>query len=252
MRPAAPPSTWPGDEPHVLSLRELRVHCSGCGMRELCLPVGLDAPALARLDALVGPRSRVRKGQAVYRAGERFHALYAVWVGSIKTTMLSEDGREQVAGYHLIGEIVGLDGIGHGQYCCTATALEDCEVCVLPFDRLEAVAREVQHLQRTLHRFLSREIERDHHVMLLLGSMTAEERLAAFLLDLAKRYRDRGFSASEFLLRMTREEIGSLLGLKLETVSRLFSRFQGEGLIQVQGRAVKILDFGALRAISGR
>ena len=244
-------ATHPGNEPRVLNVRDLRAHCVNCSMRALCLPVGLDAEALAKVDALVGTRSRVRKNGALYRAGDPFEALYAVWVGSLKTTVLSEDGREQVAGCHLPGDILGLDGIGHGRHSCTATALEDSEACVLPFTRLEELSRTVPALQRNLHRFLSREIERDHGVMLLLGSMSAEERLAVFLLDLSRRYDQRGFSPSEFMLRMTREEIGSFLGLKLETVSRLFSRFHEEGLIQAQGRAVKILDFGRLRTLAG-
>ena len=244
-------ATHPGNEPRILNVRDLRAHCVNCSMRALCLPVGLDAEALAEVDALVGTRSRVRKNGALYRAGDPFEALYAVWVGSLKTTVLSEDGREQVAGCHLPGDILGLDGIGHGLHSCTATALEDSEACVLPFTRLEELSRTVPALQRNLHRFLSREIERDHGVMLLLGSMSAEERLAVFLLDLSRRYDQRGFSPSEFMLRMTREEIGSFLGLKLETVSRLFSRFHEEGLIQAQGRAVKILDFGRLRTLAG-
>jgi CRP/FNR family transcriptional regulator len=173
-------------------------------------------------------------------------------LGSLKTTVLAEDGREQVAGYHMLGDIIGLDGIGTDRHGCQAVALEDTEVCVMPFDRLEDLARSVPQLQHNLHQFLAREITRDHGVMLLLGSMRAEERLASFLLNLSERYRRRGYSSSEFVLRMTREEIGSYLGLKLETVSRLFSRFQEEGLIQVQGRAVKIVDMAAMRHLVGQ
>ena len=149
--------------------------------------------------------------------------------------MLAEDGREQVSGYHMLGDIVGLDGIGTDVHGCQAVALEDTEVCVLPFERIEEVARSVPTLQHNLHRLLSKEISRDQSVMLMLGSMRAEERLAVFLLSLAERYKRRGYSSTEFVLRMTREEIGSFLGLKLETVSRLFSRFQDEGLIASAG-----------------
>ena len=166
--------------------------------------------------------------------------------------MLAEDGREQVSGYHMLGDIIGLDGIGTDQHGCQAVALEDTEVCVLPFDRLEHLAQNVAALQRNLYQLLSKEISRDQNIMLLLGSMRAEERLAVFLLNLAERYRLRGYSSTEFVLRMTREEIGSYLGLKLETVSRLFSRFQEEGLIQVQGRAVKLLDPTALKRLIGQ
>jgi CRP/FNR family transcriptional regulator, anaerobic regulatory protein len=221
-------------------------------MRELCLPVGLAPDDLKAVDNAIGTRVKLKKGESLYRAGETFTALYAVRLGSLKTTVLAEDGREQVAGYHMLGDIIGLDGIGTDHHGCQAVALEDTEVCIMPFDRLEDLARKVPALQHNLHQFLAREITRDHSVMLLLGSMRAEERLAVFLLNLSDRYRRRGYSSTEFVLRMTREEIGSYLGLKLETVSRLFSRFQEEGLIQVQGRAVKILDIAVLRQLVGQ
>jgi len=216
-------------------------------MRELCLPVGLSPDDMKQVDALIGHRVKLKKGESLYRAGDAFVALYATRLGSLKTTVLTEDGREQVSGYHMLGDVVGLDGIGTDRHGCEAVALEDTEMCVLPFERLETLAREVPALQHNLYQFLSREISRDHSVMLLLGSMRAEERLAVFLLNLSDRYRRRGYSSTEFVLRMTREEIGSYLGLTLETVSRLFSRFQEEGLVQVQGRAVKLLDLAALR-----
>lgn len=221
-------------------------------MRELCLPVGLEPDALRQLDALVTNRIRFKKGEKLYRVGEPFTALFAVRVGSCKTTVLAEDGREQITGYHMLGDIVGLDGIGSERHCCEAVALEDTEVCALPFDRLEELARTVVPLQRNLHQFLSRDIGRDHRMMLLLGSMRADERLAVFLLNLSDRYRQRGYSSTEIVLRMTREEIGSYLGLKLETVSRLFSRFQEEGLLQAQGRVLKLLDLPGLKQLAGQ
>lgn len=236
----------------VISLRDLKIHCSTCSMRELCLPVGLSSDDVRQIDTLLGARVKLKKGDTLYRAGDPFASLYAVRLGSLKTTVLAEDGREQVSGYHMLGDIIGLDGIGTDRHGCQAIALEDTEVCVLPFERLEDLSRAVPSLQHNLYQFLSREIARDHNVMLLLGSMRAEERLAVFLLNLADRYRRRGYSSTEFVLRMTREEIGSYLGLKLETVSRLFSRFQEEGLIQVQGRAVKLLDPAALKQLVGQ
>jgi CRP/FNR family transcriptional regulator, anaerobic regulatory protein len=236
----------------VISLRDLKIHCSTCSMRELCLPVGLSPEDVRQIDALLGARVKLKKGDTLYRAGDPFASLFAVRLGSLKTTVLAEDGREQVSGYHMLGDIIGLDGIGTERHGAQAIALEDTEVCVLPFERLEDLSRAVPSLQHNLYQFLSREIARDHNVMLLLGSMRAEERLAVFLLNLADRYRRRGYSSTEFVLRMTREEIGSYLGLKLETVSRLFSRFQEEGLIQVQGRAVKLLDPAALKQLVGQ
>ena len=245
---AAPPTARPAA---LISIRELKTHCSNCSMRELCLPVGLEPEALRQLDAVVTARTRLKKGGMLYRAGEPFTALYAVRLGSCKTTILAEDGREQITGYHMQGDIIGLDGIGTERHRCEAVALEDTEVCVLPFDRLEELARTIAPLQHNLHQFLSRDIGRDQNVMLMLGSMRAEERLAVFLLNLSERFRRRGYSSTEFVLRMTREEIGSYLGLKLETVSRLFSRFQEEGLLQVQGREVKLFDLSALNQLAG-
>jgi CRP/FNR family transcriptional regulator len=237
--------------PLPLFARDLRAHCVNCSVRELCLPVGIDAEGMRQIDALVSERKRLQKGDAVYRAGERFEALYAIRVGSCKTTVLGEKGYEQVAGYHMPGDLIGLDGIGSGRHSGDAVALEETELCVLPFQQLEEVARRVAPLQRNLHRILSHEIERDENVMLLLGSMRAEERLAAFLLSLSQRYQERGYSRTEFVLRLTREDIGSYLGLKLETVSRLLSRFQAMGLLQVQGRVVKLLDLPALKELAG-
>jgi CRP/FNR family transcriptional regulator len=147
----------------------------------------------------------------------------------------------------MAGEIIGLDGIVNDQHSCDAIALEDAEVCVMPFDRIEEISREVTALQHHVHKIMSREIVREHGVMLLLGSMRAEERLAAFLLNLVQRLHSRGFSQSELVLRMTREEIGSYLGLKLETVSRTFSKFVDDGIVQVKQRHVRILNAEALQ-----
>jgi len=226
--------------------------CSTCQVRDKCLSDGLDGATAKQVDELVTTRIRLRKGDTLYRAGASFTALYSIRSGSLKSVLLAEDGRDQVAGYHMPGELVGLDGIGRNVHECQAIALEDSEVCVLPFDRVEQTARDHAAFQHNVHRCLSGEISRQRSLMLLLGTMRADQRLAAFLLDLSERYRARGYSASEFILRMTREEIGSYLGLKLETVSRLLSRLQQEGLIQVQGRVVKLLERGALKELVGQ
>lgn len=238
--------------PTVVSFRELKPRCATCSMRELCLPVGLEPDAMRQLDQVFSSRTLVKKRDSLFRQGDLFTALYAVRLGTFKTLVLAEDGREQITGYHIAGEIVGLDGIGDDRYACQAIALEDSEVCVFPFDELDELACNVPSLRRNLYRFFSKDICRGQNMMLLLGSRRAEERLALFLLNLADRYQTRGFSSSEFVLRMTREEIASYLGLKLETVSRLFSRLQQEGLIQVQGRAVSLLDSSALKQLIGQ
>jgi CRP/FNR family transcriptional regulator len=236
----------------VISNSDLKTHCQTCSLRELCLPVGLTTEEMKEVDTLIAHRTTVGKHETLYRAGETFHALYAIQFGTLKTTVLAEDGREQVTGFHMLGEIVGFDGIGTSQHGAGAIALEDSEVCILPFISIENLARTIPSLQHILHQVMSREIGRAQNMLLSLGSMRAEERFAVFLLDLADRYHLRGYSSIEYILRMTRDEIGSYLGLKLETVSRLFSRFHAEGLIQVHGRAVKLLDPVALKRIVGQ
>ena len=204
---------------------------------------------MKRLDTLVATRRKVARAGMLFSNGDRFSALYAIRTGFFKTCLITEDGRDQVTGFQMAGEIIGLDGIGQGVHTCNAVALEDAEVCVMPFEHIEALSREVPALQHHVHRIMSREIVREHGVMLLLGSMRAEERLAAFLLNLAQRLHARGFSPHELVLRMTREEIGSYLGLKLETVSRTFSKFADDGIVTVQKRHVRILNPQALQAI---
>ena len=235
----------------TFDLNRLKSACSSCSLRDLCMPLGLNTTELEQLDTLVDERRRVKRGQALFDSGAAFDALYVVRLGSLKTAVLLEDGREQVTGFHMLGELVGLDGISTDSHICSAVALEDTEVCVMPFARLEDFSRSIPTLQHHVHRLLGTEVVRDHKNMVMLGSMRAEEKLAWFLLDIAERYLKRGYSPSEFVLRMTREEIGSFLGLKLETVSRLFSRFQAEGLITAQQKHIKLLDSHGLRQLIG-
>ena len=220
-----------------------RVQCSTCNMREICLPVGLSRDELEHIDRrLVASRRKLARGETLFRTGDRFDSLFAVWTGFFKTVVRSEQGREQVTGFQMAGELIGLSGIDSGFHEVDAIALEDSQVCVIAFSELEALGREVPALQTQFHRMMSREIATDHQVMLQLGSMHAEERVAAFLLNLMHRLEMRGFSASSVLLRMSREEIGNFLGLKLETVSRTFSKFQANGLMFVRQRQIQITD----------
>ena len=227
----------------------IKVACSNCNLRELCMPMGLSPQDLDKIEQLVAVRRKVKRGSALFRNGEPFNALYAIRTGFFKTSIASEDGRDQVTGFQMAGEIIGLDGIVSDHHTCDAVALEDAEVCVMPFDAIESLSREMTSLQHHVHKIMSREIVREHGVMLLLGSMRAEERLAAFLLNLVQRLHARGFSQHELILRMTREEIGSYLGLKLETVSRTFSKFVEDSIVEVKQRHVRILDTEALRLL---
>jgi CRP/FNR family transcriptional regulator, anaerobic regulatory protein len=243
------PHSLPMEANYSLKPEAFKVACSNCNLRELCLPLGLSAPELDRLDRLVATRRSVARGDTLFRAGDSFTSLYAVRTGFFKTRVSSEDGRDQVTGFQMAGELLGLDGISHDRHNCDAVALEDSQVCVIPFGQLESLSRDFIQLQHQFHKIMSREIVRDHGMMLLLGSMRAEERLAAFLLNLTQRLQARGFSASSLVLRMTREEIGSYLGLKLETVSRTFSKFQDDGLLEVKQRQIRIMDQAGLRLI---
>lgn len=224
--------------------------CSQCRQRELCLPVGLTQDELDSIDGrLISVRRRLKRGERLFRCGDAFDTLYAIWTGCFKTCVASKDGREQVTGFQLAGELVGLDGIGTGRHEVDAVALDDSQVCVIPFAELEALALQVSSLQQQLHRVMSREIVRNQGVMLLLGSMSADERVAVFLLNQTQRQRALGFSGSSLLLRMSREEIGSYLGLKIETVSRTFSKFQANGLLFVRHRQIKVIDPVGLQVI---
>ncbi len=233
----------------TLRLEPLKAACSTCNLRELCLPVGMSNDQLERLDTLIATRRTVPRGETLFRAGDNFLSLFAVRTGFFKTCVSSEDGRDQVTGFQMSGELLGLDGIGTDRHTCDAVALEDSTVCVIHYQQLEHLSHEITDLQRVFHKIMSREIVRDHGVMLLLGSMRAEERLAAFLLNLTQRLHMRGYSQSAVILRMTREEIGSYLGLKLETVSRTFSKFQDEGILEVKQRQIRILEQDALKRL---
>lgn len=227
----------------------IKVACSNCNLRELCMPIGFNQNDMQRLDDVVATRRRIKQGEYLFSNGDAFTSLYAIRTGFFKTCVVTEDGREQVTGFQMAGEIMGLDGILTDFHSCNAIALEDADVCVMPFANIETLSREFPVLQRHVHKIMSREIVRENSVMMLLGNMRAEERLSAFLLNLVQRLHARGFSETEFILRMTREEIGSYLGMKLETVSRTFSKFSDEGIIEVKQRYVRILQPDILKKI---
>jgi CRP/FNR family transcriptional regulator len=213
------------------------------------MPISFGADDMKRLDEVVATRHQVKQGELLFRDGEPFKSLFAIRTGFFKTSVSTAEGHEQVTGFQMAGEIIGLDGIVTDQHSCNAVALEDAEVCVMPFANVEELSREFPVLQRHVHKIMSREIVRENSMMLLIGNMRSEERLAAFLLNLVQRLHARGFSQSEIVLRMSREEIGSYLGMKLETVSRAFSKFSDEGIIEVKQRYVGILNPAALKKI---
>lgn len=224
-------------------------HCSNCMMGHVCLPVGMPSHEVEQLDTLVKERIRVEKGDSLYRHGDKLDALYGLRLGSMKTLLEDENGQHQITGFFLPGEIIGLDGMIEGTHSSTAIAMEDTEVCVVRLQDIDEISRYVPSLQHQVRRLMSKEIARSHQVLLALGSMRSEQRLASFLINMSQRLSALGYSPTDFIMRMGREEIGNYLGLTIETVSRLFSRFAREGLIRVSQREVKILDLAALNEL---
>ena len=213
---------------------------------------------LATARAIVTPlkpvdrmRRRVRRGESLFGAGDAFSTLFVVCAGHFKRLASSANGQVQVTGFPMVADVLGLDGVDTGFHQCDVVAFDNAEVFVLPFAECEQWAQDTANGQRLLRRTFAREITRSHDHMLLLSATRAEQRVAMFLLDLSERYCRQGESRSRFALRMTRQDIGSYLGLQLETVSRLLSHFQREGFIQVQGREISMLDFPALWQLTG-
>lgn len=234
MPSARPPLPAPPPDP-------TRITCSTCALRPVCLPTGLPASEVRQLERMVSDRRLVPRGTVLFKPGDPFEAIYIVRTGFFKTSASAEDGRDQITGFHMAGEMLGLDGLFRGACESQAVALEDSHVCVVPYGRLDDLCREIDRVRRQFHRLMSRELVRDQGVMLMLGSTRAEQRVAAFLINLMRRLRARGFSSSSVVLRMTRDDIGSYLGLTLETVSRSFSRMQDDGLLEVRAREVRVL-----------
>ncbi|AUX61713.1 fumarate/nitrate reduction transcriptional regulator Fnr [Simonsiella muelleri] len=227
--------------------RRIKTQCASCSLKELCLPVGLQSVDFEKLDGVIKQSRRLRKGDYLYHSGENFQSIYAIRTGFFKTLVSLSDGRDQVTGFFMSGELLGMDGIDNHAYTNNAVALEDSEVCELPFNRLDELAQFIPSLNLHFFRLMSREIIRDQNVMMMLGNMNAEERLSTFLINLSQRLAARGFAANDFVLRMSREEIGSYLGLKLETVSRTLSRLHHDGIVSVEHKHIRILQPQVLR-----
>ena len=236
----------------MISIETLRVACKNCSLATLCLPMGLTLKDVERLDDIVKRARPVHRGDYIFRTGERFHSLYVVKTGSVKTYAPSTEGGEHVLGFHLPGELIGLDAIEKEVHTCSAKVLETSAICEVPFSRLITLSGSIPSLQHQLYRLLSKEIGHDTEMLLLLGKKSAEERLAAFLLSMSKRLHKRGLSPTDFYLSMSRHEIGNYLGLAVETVSRLFTKFQDEGLLKVDRKHVELLELDALEAIVTR
>jgi CRP/FNR family transcriptional regulator len=230
----------------VINISSIKAACKDCSLQHLCLPLGLDNGDMASLDGIIKRRRPLRRGEYLYRMGDPLQVIYAIRSGTFKSSELLSDGRIQLTGFHLPGELLGVDAIGTETHPCNAEALDDAEVCEIPYTKLEELARVIPGLQHQFLRIMSNEIAREQGMLMMIGKMTAEERLATCLLNFSRRQEALGYSPTRLRLPMSRQDIGDYLGLALETVSRLFSRFQEDGHITVHGKQVELHDIAAL------
>lgn len=236
--------------PRVIDIHSHRQTCRDCRVKVLCLPLSLCAEELEQFDHIVKRPAVLSRGNYLYRTRDRFRAIYAIRAGSLKTFTLSGDGCEQITGFHLPGDLVGLDAIAMDRHRCAAQALETTSICEIPYDRLEEIGGAIPNLQKQLMRLMSRTIVSDEEHLVVLAKKSAEQRLVTLLVNFARRLRQRGLSAHEFYLSMSRGDIGNYLGLSIETVSRLFTRLQDLNLIAVEHRLVRIHDLLSLQRLT--
>lgn len=226
----------------VVNLASVQSVCQQCGIYSLCLPMGLESGDIDHLDSIIKRRRPLKKGEHLYSSGEDFTSIYAIRTGSVKSYIINEEGEEHVIGFKMPGDLVGLNGINGQKYKNSAKALETCSVCEIPFDQLEALGQEIPGLSRHLIEIMSKEIQDEHHKVAMCSKMSAEARLASMVHTLSLRFAERGFSATEFNLSMSRNDIANMLGLAVETISRLFTHFQDEGILEVERKHIRILD----------
>lgn len=235
----------------TIDIEQLRRSCGSCALHELCLPAGIDREGLERLDNTVRDKRVLDRGKTLFRQGDGFHALYVVRSGSLKTYVENAAGDLQVLGFHLPGEIVGVDGLTNDRYLCGAEALERSSICELPYTQLQHVVSEVPSLHRQLMRVISREVVAEQGHLVMMGKQQAQERLAIFLQSLAERYGRLSRDQATLTLPMSRYDIANYLGLVVETVSRLFSRMEAAGILAVNRKTVRILQPDELAALCG-
>ncbi len=228
-----------------------QVNCSQCRLSHLCLPISLGVDQLDQIDEVVQRNKPLQKGERLYRAGEEFSAIYAVRAGCVKSVHISEEGEEQITGFFLPGEILGLDGLHDNLYSNTAIALETSAICEIPFNKLEGLSQQIPSLQRHYFKLMSREINNEQKLIALLSRGSAEQKIAALLLSISSRCHFRQLSATEFVLPMSRTDMGNYLGLTIETVSRVFSRFQKDGIIASNRRLITLLNMDAIKRLAG-
>lgn len=231
--------------------KQPQANCKDCSLSGLCLPLSLNVQDMESLDEIVKRGRPLKKGETLFRQGDAFNSVFAIRSGALRTFSVTDAGEEQITGFHLPSELVGLSGMDTETYPVSAQALETTSVCEIPFERLDELSVLLPQLRRQLMRIMSREIRDDQQMMMLLSKKTADERIATFLINLSARFSARGFSANQFRLPMSRNEIGNYLGLAVETVSRVFTRCQASGLLEAEGKEVRILDSIRLCALAG-
>lgn len=235
-------------EQRVIPIKDFS-SCNYCSVRRLCLPVSVDKEEINIIDDLVSDRPHLKKSDFLFRTGEKFHALYAIKSGAVKTYGITRDGKEQITGFHFAGELIGLDAIGNNMHNCNAMALEKTVICEIPYENIESVSLSIPSIQQEITKLMSREIRNDEEMLMAMGSMRAEQRVACFLFSLYRRLMQHNKEKNIFRLPMTREEIGNYLGLSLETVSRRMSSLHEEGVISVENRLIKLNDIDKLQEL---
>lgn len=233
----------------IIEFSKIKATCSSCSLNELCLPRGLKVGDLEKLEHVVKGSRPIEKGKHLFRAEDPFESFYAVRSGSVKVYIINESGEEQIIGFYFPGEIIGFDGIEHHKHTCSAVALETTTYCSLPYEKINDICMQIPDLQNQMFRLLSREISNENQLLLTINKRSAEERIATFLLSLSSRFQKLGYSAKEYNLPMSRQEIGNYLGLTIETVSRLFTKFQRNGLVKINRKAISLENFPAIHAI---
>ena len=227
-----------------------RVSCGNCRLNTICLPISLHIDDIDKLNNIVQRGKPLQKGDYLYRANDPFDSVFAIRSGAVKALTLSDNGEEQVTGFYLPGEVVGMDGIADNRYTNSVIALETASVCEIPFNRMEELSLQIPNLQRHFFQLMSREITQDQQIITLLSKSSAEERIAALLLSISNRNSRRQLSATAFRLPMSRTDIGNYLGLTIETVSRIFTRLQKQDVIHVDKKEVLINSMDQLRNIA--
>jgi CRP/FNR family transcriptional regulator, anaerobic regulatory protein len=234
---------------HIIDFSKIKATCSNCNLHELCLPRGLSAENMEKLDHVIKGSRPIHKNKHIFRDDDDFQAFYAVRSGSVKVYTLNESGEEQIIGFYFPGEILGFDAVEDHKHTCSAVALETSTVCSIPYEKINEVSSKIPELQDQMLRLMSREISKENKLLLTINKRSAEERIATFLISLSSRFSKLGYSAKEYNLSMSRQDIGNYLGLTIETVSRLFTKFQKNGLIDIDKKTVSIKDMQTLHAI---